>query len=299
MKNRKFKAKKGMTLIEVIISVTLLSILIVPISGFMISSLKNNIASEKKQEASYIGQKILEELKVYDSINLKKDNDGYYFELLDGDKVYKDDDSNKFEAEIERDIYGRPINKRNLTKYKVNLIIEEDNNFRYDDISDVEINNNTDYKINLINNNEIQINDYKITIDNNLITINNNAIKIENNEINIDDYVSIFINNNEIEDIKINKDINKLVIYISSQYNKRTNIKINNSNEKNILVYKIKQKEAKAKINIENIKGRLVLYEQEKNNNTIANMYTYSIKVRDEKENILFESKSSNNIKIK
>ena len=299
MKNRKFKAKKGMTLIEVIISVTLLSILIVPISGFMISSLKNNIASEKKQEATYIGQKILEELKVYDSINLKKDNDGYYFELLDGDKIYKNDDSNKFEAEIERDIYGRPINKRNLTKYKVNLIIEEDNNFRYDDISDVEINNNTDYKINLINNNEIEINDYKIVINNNLITINSNTIKIENNEIKIDDYVSIFINNNEFESIKINKDINKLVLYISSQYNIKTNVKINNSNEEDILVYKIKQKEAKAKINIENTKGRLILYEQEKNNNTIANMYTYSIEVKDEKENILFESKSSNNIKIK
>ncbi len=73
MKNNKVKAKKGMTLIEVIISVALLSILIVPLLGLVMSSLKNNISAEYRQKASYIGQKVLEELKAYDKITLKND----------------------------------------------------------------------------------------------------------------------------------------------------------------------------------------------------------------------------------
>ena len=41
MKNNKAKVKKGITLIEVIISVALLSILIIPLSTIVITSLKN------------------------------------------------------------------------------------------------------------------------------------------------------------------------------------------------------------------------------------------------------------------
>ncbi|WP_352416857.1 type IV pilus modification PilV family protein, partial [Clostridium tertium] len=90
MKNNKVKAKKGMTLIEVIISVALLSILIVPLSGLVMSSLKNNISAEYRQKASYIGQKVLEELKAYDKITLKNDAGKKYFELLDGDEIIQD-----------------------------------------------------------------------------------------------------------------------------------------------------------------------------------------------------------------
>ena len=79
MKNNKLKAKKGMTLIEVIISVALLSILIVPLSGLVMSSLENNISAEYRQKASYIGQKVLEELKAYDKITLKNDFTPLFF----------------------------------------------------------------------------------------------------------------------------------------------------------------------------------------------------------------------------
>ena len=81
---KKNKAKKGITLIEVIISVTLLSILIIPLSTIVIKSLNNKEEASDRQKATYIGQKILEELKAYDVITLKEDSNTKYFNLLDG-----------------------------------------------------------------------------------------------------------------------------------------------------------------------------------------------------------------------
>ena len=49
MKINKQKAKRGMTLIEVIISVALLSILLIPLSDVVISSFKNSKRSEYAQ----------------------------------------------------------------------------------------------------------------------------------------------------------------------------------------------------------------------------------------------------------
>ena len=105
MKNNKIKAKKGMTLVEVIISVTLLSILIVPLSGIVISSLKNSKDGENKQKASYIGQKVIEELKAYDNLVLKTEGSEKYFELLDGDKIRENIAEDGFIGSFERTIF--------------------------------------------------------------------------------------------------------------------------------------------------------------------------------------------------
>lgn len=301
MKNRKINAKKGMTLIEVIISVTLLSILIVPISGFMLSSLKNNISSEKKREASYIGQKILEELKAYDYINLKEDSEGDYFELLDGDKIYKDSKNNFFEAEFERNIYGKSIgnDKRNLRNYNVKLTIEKDESFKYEDINNLEINNDADYKIDFINGNNITIvnsNVEKVNTFSGDIEIN---ITKDSNQFNL----GIYDKNNsdtKIDEIKKEKKSNKILLYMTSSYTIEPNIEINNDTDEVIYVYVIKQNNFLSTVNIITNKGKIVLLEEKEiSSNNIRDMYIYSVIVRDDKENILFEGKSSNNINIK
>lgn len=301
MKNRKINAKKGMTLIEVIISVTLLSILIVPISGFMLSSLKNNISSEKKREASYIGQKILEELKAYDYINLKEDSEGDYFELLDGDKIYKDSKNNFFEAEFERNIYGKSIgnDKRNLRNYNVKLTIEKDESFKYEDINNLEINNDADYKIDFINGNNITIvnsNVEKVNTFSGDIEIN---ITKDSNQFNL----GIYDKNNsdtKIDEIKKEKKSNKILLYMTSSYTIEPNIEINNDTDEVIYVYVIKQNNFSSTVNIITNKGKIVLLEEKEiSSNNIRDMYIYSVIVRDDKENILFEGKSSNNINIK
>ena len=298
MKKKNKKIKKGMTLIEVIISVTLLSILIVPISGFIISSLKNNTTSQKKQEASYIGQKILEELKAYEELSLKTDDIGSYFELLDGDKIYKDSDSNSFKSNFKRNIYGKVLENddRKLREYKVELTMTEYSNFKYNDINNVDINSDADFKIDFINKDNISLNNNgtKETMS----SSESIAIKIkkENNEFNLSIYDK---NNTEIGSAKKENKSNKILLYISSEYNINTNIEIENYTGEWIYVYLIKQKNNSSDINIISTEGRVILSEEEEISlNEIGTMYQYTIKVKDSKDNILFQGQSSNNINI-
>ena len=298
MKKKNKKIKKGMTLIEVIISVTLLSILIVPISGFILSSLKNNTTSQKKQEASYIGQKILEELKAYEYISLETNENREYFELLDGDKIYKDSNSNSFNGNFKRNIYGKVLENddRNLREYNVELSMVEDSNFKFNDINNLDMNSDADFKINFIN-------------KDNLILINSEpeeektssesiVIKIEkeDNEFKLSIYDK---NNTEIGSAKKENKNNKILLYISSGYNINTNIEIENYTGEWIYVYLIKQKNNPSDINIISTEGRVVLSEEEEISlNEIGTMYQYTIEVKDSKDNILFQGQSSNNINI-
>ena len=134
MKKNKFKSKKGMTLIEVIISVTLLSILIVPISSVVISSLKNSKNGEYRQKASYIGQKVIEELKAYDYIKLDSDRS---FKLLDGDKITKDATNDTFAGTFERTVFGAvdEKNRPGEAKFNVEVTMKKNDDFNFDNIN--------------------------------------------------------------------------------------------------------------------------------------------------------------------
>lgn len=64
-----YKGKnKGLTLIEVVISLAIFSLLAIPVSGFVNSSIKMNKKSEVKQQATLLGQSILEELASVDKL---------------------------------------------------------------------------------------------------------------------------------------------------------------------------------------------------------------------------------------
>jgi prepilin-type N-terminal cleavage/methylation domain-containing protein len=58
------KCKKGLTLLEVIISLAILSITIIPLSTLVLTSIKTSNNSEYKQRATAVAQKLLEELKL-------------------------------------------------------------------------------------------------------------------------------------------------------------------------------------------------------------------------------------------
>lgn len=74
MKKRKIKARKGMTLIEVVMSVALIAILLIPLANVAMTTLKTNKKSEIKQEASQVGQDVMEELKSYDELKVVSGN---------------------------------------------------------------------------------------------------------------------------------------------------------------------------------------------------------------------------------
>jgi Tfp pilus assembly protein PilV len=57
------KSKKGVTLVEIMLSVTLLAIIVIPLLGAVISSVQNNSAAKDKNEAIALADKVMDELK--------------------------------------------------------------------------------------------------------------------------------------------------------------------------------------------------------------------------------------------
>ena len=313
MKNNKAKVKKGITLIEVIISVALLSILIIPLSTMVITSLKNKEESSDRQKATYIGQKILEELKAYDVIYLKEDDNIKYFNLLDGldsDREIREVSNNelkKFTGEFKRNIFGN----------------QKDNPYEKLFNVEVNINKNEDFK-NDLNYIDKTLAGYMLTFNENSIYYE--FIKDQNDEKN--KIPTSFIASNNIVDIEINKNIltldngttkkdipkeldksNILIINLEDSYNKSTNINISNlqekiSEEKSINealeIILIKNRAENNSINIIASEGDILVKEINLDDNLDLNdTYNYEIIVKDENNKEIFKAKLSSKLIIK
>lgn len=302
MKNNKANAKKGMTLIEVIISVALLSILIVPLSGLVMSSLKNNISAEYRQKASYIGQKVLEELKAYDEITLSNTSPRY-LELLDGDRITQVSEGN-FEGKFQRTIYGSILEAegRDEDIYNVEVELKKDSNFQYDNINNLDKNSNSDFRFKFFKVNNIdKIQLVSDSNTNSVVADNDLIIELKKNSNNLE--LKLFNKNNItpiISSSKLDPVNNKIILNLSSNYEKNTNIEIKNYLSESIEVHLIKQKNSIGKLNLTSSNGNIILYEEnEIEENPIADMYNYKVAIRDNKNNILFEGSSSKNVNIK
>lgn len=305
MKNNKVKAKKGMTLIEVIISVALLSILIVPLSGLVMSSLKNNISAEYRQKASYIGQKVLEELKAYDKITLKNDAGKKYFELLDGDEIIQDlkEDStgNTFKGSFDRTIYGGASESagKDDNLYNVEVKLEKDLNFQYENVNNLDKNNNAAFILNFLrdssNNNIIKIKDNS---DNSYAISNELIMELDKNSNNL----IVYKKNESTPLVTVNKtnvDNNTIVLYIKEGFSQNINIEFKNNTEETVEIHLISGDNNYSKFKIYSSIGDVILYEEKQiEENPVADMYNYKVKVKDRENNILFEGSSSENVNI-
>ena len=103
--SNKFKKNKGITLIEIIISVALLAILFVPASSIILNMIRGNIKAENRQQAAYLGQNILDELSDDMNFTIRSDDKGDYFNLLNGEKknmlvIYLQDEEKKEYVDI-------------------------------------------------------------------------------------------------------------------------------------------------------------------------------------------------------
>ena len=305
MKNNKVKAKKGMTLIEVIISVALLAILIVPLSGLVMSSLKNNISAEYRQKASYIGQKVLEELKAYDKITLKNDAGKKYFELLDGDEIIQDlkEDStgNTFKGSFDRTIYGGASESagKDDNLYNVEVKLEKDLNFQYENVNNLDKNNNAAFILNFLrdssNNNIIKIKDNS---DNSYAISNELIMELDKNSNNL----IVYKKNESTPLVTVNKtnvDNNNIVLYIKEGFSQNINIEFKNNTEETVEIHLISGDNNYSKFKIYSSIGDVILYEEKQiEENPVADMYNYKVKVKDRENNILFEGSSSKNVNI-
>ncbi len=299
MKNNKLKAKKGMTLIEVIISVALLAILIIPLSSLVMSSLKNNIDAEDMQKASYIGQKVLEELKAYDEIKLDESHKD--FELLDGDKITQNSEG-KFLGSFNRTIYGGTSESagKNEDSYRVDVELEKDISFQYSNTNNLDKNSDSDFSLKFFNVGTIDsillepnLNGIPVTRDL-TIELKKNSSNLELSVFNKDDKTPI------ISAIKLAPVKNKIVLNLNSNYEKTTNIEVKNNLDESVEIRLIKGKNSIGKLKLLSSKGDVILYEEDEvQENPIADMYNYKVTVKDSKNNTLFQGSSSNNVNIK
>ncbi|MGL4338363.1 MAG: PulJ/GspJ family protein [Turicibacter sp.] len=87
---KQLQKKPGLTIIEVVMSLAMLMIVMVSVSGLISIVMKNKEFAQQKQIASLLGQEILEEIQLIDE--LKKDGDGkYYIPLVGVDDLIKED----------------------------------------------------------------------------------------------------------------------------------------------------------------------------------------------------------------
>lgn len=88
------KNKKGVTLIEILITLTILGIVIIPLSGLLINSVKINTDSRIFMEANYIAQTFIENWKaknlssLFDETQIQSLNDGNVITLTEAYQGY-------------------------------------------------------------------------------------------------------------------------------------------------------------------------------------------------------------------
>lgn len=263
--NNTSRRKKGITLIEAIISVALLSILIVPIGGMVVNSVKTNNNAQIKQNAAYIGQKALEELKVYDNIKLKDFSGNKGFKMLDGQIIYKQPDGS---------YRGDFINSELDKNFNVEVKIKKNSDFTYE--NDTEM----DLAIDLTNNNF-----------GNIVLGTGKKIKLV---IGADKRIRIYEDN--LSRFEKEMESRNVLINITSGFNVNNfSIDVENKDDKSLYIYKNKAEGAND-ITINTIAGKVIekVYNPT-DTSAIGDLYAIDIIVKKSGQ-VLFQGSTSNNI---
>lgn len=213
------KSNKGLTLIELIVSIAILGIIIIPLSSYFINSIRINKIAQYRLEANHIAQQMMEEIKSQRTVI---------------QTVYEGTEINEGDYNITKII--RPLSDYQIIQNNNN---NADINFSYD--ANIEVNENdlkfdTDTTSNLISN----------------IADNTNVeIKVERGSGN-----SIQIRYNNSFNKTINKSDNEINIVIKQNSNKNI---IFNTYSTNIITnfYIVKSKGANGAIRINTKSGKV------------------------------------------
>lgn len=266
LKNEK---KAGFTLAEVLISITIFSLMIIPAMNLITTSLKNMRNTSENEKAEILGKQIMEEIKAINLESLKESK-----VLTSGIVLYKNlDGSISTIKNDEGNIDFQTINNG----YSAKVIIEKNKNVSYQNISENmdaefniysknkdifiqdinDINGENIRKLNMTNYNSDKIiitNEYNLSSDFNFISIKLNSMDVikikktkKSNEYNKETgYIKFnLLDNEENIDIEryINIDVKNLMkedfnIYISKDENSflKTNIDLDNNTVGSMLI---------------------------------------------------------------
>lgn len=123
--------RKGLTLIEVVISLALFSILAIPVAMFVNTSVGMNKKAELKQQASLVGQSILEDLGIISELTIGESNNVFgstNVTLKTGTDCNPDlyCIDNLSLSGFELNINLNPLNESSSSLYKVEVIVKLD-----------------------------------------------------------------------------------------------------------------------------------------------------------------------------
>lgn len=236
------KDNRGLTLIEILVSLAILGIIAVPISSFFVNTIRINKNSEDKMIANQLAQKYMEQVKFEEATTTSDD------ELIgtEGEfKIYKTVSKDLEEGK------SYSINKGNQLNSSMNYHIKLE--------VDTDEYNNTKDKVVFKESNIGDITEGNI--DNNY-TARIRIEKISSGEIKIyfnDNPNYRYVNNIDLsEDINHNDPIN---IEISSKGKKNINIEVDSIEDTKTNIYIVKSKKSENEIDIKTMRGRIYSYE--------------------------------------
>lgn len=289
----KLKSKKGISLVEILVSLAIASLLLIPISSMVNTAIKTNKKSETRQQATLLGQQILEELELLPQI--KKDKID-----LSGGSIDGDIKNNSAYAVYETNKY-----KKENNTYAVKIEIEENKDIKYTQSSNSQDEDISDIK------DKINLKSYE----------NSGNIEIDKDgykqSILIDDYQNIKINiefieenglkkvkvsdGNSVETYSLKED--KLILNFTQDYNlnQGINIEVINSMKEATELYIQKSYECEERIYIDKVFGNINIYNIRDSAETeemqMNNMYNIKVNIsKDDK--VLFNGSGNKNIKI-
>lgn len=313
------KKKGGFTLIEVLMTISLIMIVMLPLSQFVKNAQETSLKAKRKQEGGSIGQSVLEQIQ---NADILRSEDGEIYMLIkngnDNEKIYFNKDNKEYDFN----------NSASNDKFRIKPEVEKVDKYTYD----YSTTNTTDNreKIKIYNEDDGNVNMDIFKKYNSVITFLNNGRICFNNE---DVFNKSYIKGKELminlykdingkyvysfyddiscirKDIEINKsnsDLNntcKILLYFSETgvklsdgnamedvfkepFNGDVNISIKNDIDKRVYFDVVKGKNVKGNINVESKKENL-----DSQNNFSINKYDYSQTTSTKKLGDLYEIK--------
>lgn len=276
------KKKKAVTLIEVVISLSITAILIVPVMNMIVGATKNIQSTKNKEKAELIGKQVVEELK---SIDLSNENEKT---LTSGIKLTKDvvkeagKDISVFEGEATLD-----------NKFKVDVKLKEVVKVDYSDASskidgEIDIYLDKDNKVKMKKKDSISI-EQELEFDG----FDNNKLK-DIKIVNEKDYIKIIDSlNREISILKTNSNNISDPILEKTGYIKINLLncdsiidipfKVDNQMTKdfNFLICTVNESEFKSNVSIDNnSKGPVIITENKLALEEIGDVYNLTVTIK-------------------
>lgn len=276
------KKKKAVTLIEVVISLSITAILIVPVMNMIVGATKNIQSTKNKEKAELIGKQVVEELK---SIDLSNENEKT---LTSGIKLIKDvvkeagKDISVFEGEATLD-----------NKFKVDVKLKEVVKVDYSDASskidgEIDIYLDKDNKVKMKKKDSISI-EQELEFDG----FDNNKLK-DIKIVNEKDYIKIIDSlNREISILKTNSNNISDPILEKTGYIKINLLncdsiidipfKVDNQMTKdfNFLICTVNESEFKSNVSIDNnSKGPVIITENKLALEEIGDVYNLTVTIK-------------------